>query len=127
MPIDIQYTEDNGVIVRAVGQITIQDLVNANKSIYVNEEKIKSIKYQLCDLSQAEGIITAHDVEVLAEQDKQAAKINPKMVIAIVGSKNVAYGLARMWQTLVDESTFEKGVFRSVEEAKDWINTRIRK
>ena len=50
-----------------------------------------------------------------------AAKINPEMIIAVVGKKDLAFGLLRMWQVYTKEASLETSVFRELEEAKVWI------
>jgi hypothetical protein len=46
------------------------------------------------------GVADPAEIQQLAEQDQSAAALNPTMVIAIVGSGDVPYGLARMWEAL---------------------------
>lgn len=126
MPFKIHYTEDGGVLLNAVGRRMVDDMLDMNRKIYANEEKIRAIKYQLCDLIRVEGgVLTAQDVELVAEQDKQAAKINPNIIVAVVSTMDIAYGLARMWQAYVDQASFETGVFRSMEEARKWLNSKL--
>jgi 5'-3' exonuclease len=126
MPLEFSYTEDNGIKVKGVGKVTALDLLNANKNIYENEEKIKSIRYQLCDFTHVKEIeISTNDVLSIADQDNRAAAINSDMIYAIVGDKDVIYGLARMWQSYVDRSGCETGVFRSMEEAQKWIDSKL--
>ena len=53
--------------------------------------------------------------------------MNPNMLIAVVAGSDLMFGLGRMWQTLVDDSSFKAGVFRSLEEANSWIKQNVNK
>ena len=44
-----------------------------------------------------------------------------KQHIPVVGKRDVVYGLARMWETPVDEANITARIFRTREEADDWI------
>jgi len=127
MPVEIQYTKDNGVLVKGYGKVTSAEVLEANEKIYENEDKIRVIRYQLWDFTEIDEVLGAsRDIEMIAEQDKQAGKINPGMIIAVVSSKDVAYGFSRMWEALVDDSAIEKAVFRSLNEAWRWINAKLK-
>ena len=122
----IIYLEDNGVILEFSGILNWKDIYDANEKIYTTPEQIRSIHYQIADFTDVETTdITSAQVQKLAEQDSSAAKINPDMILAIVGSDDLVYGLARMWEAYASEVSFEKAVFRQLEDAKKWINQKV--
>ncbi len=47
------------------------------------------------------------------------------MIIAIVAPQAGLFGLARMWETFVDDSTFETMIFKTRAEAEDWIQNKL--
>ena len=128
MPIELTYTEDNGIILKGRGVITGTEITEANKKIYATPELIKNIAYQIGDFTEIEGLDISSDyVRKLAEEDKRAAQINPKILMAVVGEKDLIYGLLRMWQAYVDDPPFESELFRNIKDAEDWIASKLKK
>lgn len=127
MPVEYSYIENGGIFLKGKGILIARDVTNVNNIIYETPQKIKNIVYQLCDYTEVEEInISSDEVRDLANQDIEAAKINPNMLIAIVGKKDVIFGLLRMWEIYTEQTSFEKGVFREIEDAKNWIAKKIR-
>ena len=121
MPVETIYLKDGGVLVKGVGIVTGDELIACLAEIYETPAKIKAIRYQLGDFTEADKVaVSGADVQQMAAQDKEASAINPDMLIATVGSTTVLYGLSRMWELYVAE-TLETHVFRTVEEAQKWL------
>jgi len=126
MPIRIEYLEDGGVIAEVSGAVSAADLVELNDSLYSSPAKIRAIRYQLCDFTDvAEISASTREVAHLAEQDSKAAELNPDMLIALVGPKDSTFGLSRMWEGYAGGSPLETMVFRSRQEAREWIEKRL--
>jgi hypothetical protein len=125
MPVEVTRLEDGGLLIRGRGVVTGAELIEANTEIYSSPETTASVRYQLVDLSDVErGVADPAEIQQLAEQDQSAAALNPTMVIAIVGSGDVPYGLARMWEAYVAER-FPTRVFRRREEAEAWLAAKV--
>lgn len=128
MPIKLSYTKDGGVLAVGSGVLTGQDVKDVNAEIYKTPETIKNISYQLVDFSGVTKLkATAAEVEDLARQDEEAARINPGMFIALVGKDDLIYGMSRMWEELASGALIETMVFRELEDAKKWIKERMKK
>ena len=128
MPVKISYLKDHGVVVKGSGFVTWKDIYHANETLYDTADKIKSIYYQIADFSNVTGTdITSEQVKILAEQDARAAKVNPNLIVAVVGADDLVYGLARMWEAYAGEVSFETGVFRDIDAARQWIADKIDK
>lgn len=126
MPIEYSYIENNGILLKGTGIITAADVSMVNKFIYETPQKIKKITYQLCDYTEIEGVnMSSNEVRMLSKEDATAAKINSKMIIAVVGKEDLIFGLLRMWQAYANETPFETSVFRNVEDAKYWIAEKL--
>ena len=122
MPIELSFIENNGILFKGTGVLTGKDISTANEFIYESPGKIREIAYQLCDYTEIEKIdMSSDEIRILASQDEKAAKINPQMIIAVVGKEDIVFGLSRMWQAYADETAFETCVFRNIEDAKIWI------
>ncbi|MBN1831846.1 MAG: hypothetical protein JW896_07015 [Deltaproteobacteria bacterium] len=128
MPLSIKYNEDGGIIVRGEGIVNGNDIKEINDIIYGSPESIEKIAYQLGDFTEVTDIsISNSEIEELAIQDKKAAEINPNMFIALVGTKDLIFGLSRMWEAFIYESPFETMVFRKMEDAQQWIKEKLQK
>ena len=124
----IDYIEDGGIIIRVEGLISVNEIKKANDIIYESPDKIKKIKYQICDLTIASDFSASEsDIRAISNQDKKASEINPNMLIAVVGEKDVIFGLARMWEAFSYDSPFETMVFRKMEDAQQWIRGKLHK
>lgn len=128
MPISIEYLEDGGVISRVEGSVTGAEIKEANDIIYGSPDKIRKIVYQIADLTNVSDVnFSNSELMALSSQDENASKINPNMYIAIVGKKDVIYGLARVWESFSYNSPFETMVFRKMEDAQQWIRGKLPK
>lgn len=124
MPILIKYTDDKGVVFKGEGIVTYDDLRRANDIIYANDEKIRSIAYQLIDLSAVDGIDLSNDeLERIGQQDQNAFNINPEMRIAVIGPEDLTFGLARVWEVFACELGGQRAceIFRDEATAKAWL------
>jgi len=128
MSLSITYTEDGGIIVRGEGIVTGSDIKEINDIIYESPENIEKIAYQLGDFRDVTDVfISNSEIEELAIQDKKAYEINPNMFIALVGTKDLIFGLSRMWKAFTNDSPFETMVFRKMEDAQQWIKEKLQK
>jgi len=65
-------------------------------------------------------------IERIAVVSKNAAAVNPDIVIATVADQDIMYGLSRMAQTLRDRTDLENDVFRNRQDAEAWIRERVK-
>ena len=128
MPMNFSYMEDGGILVHGEGVVTGSEIIEVNDKIYESPQKLERILYQLVDLTNVTKLLVSNEeVERLALQDLQVAKINPNMFIALVGHDDLVYGLARMWEALTHDAPFDTMVFRKLEDAEKWIKEKLPK
>ena len=128
MPVSFSYIGDGGILVKSEGDVKGREIKEINDIIYESAEKTKGISYQICDFQNASNVsISQTDVRQIARQDKKAFEINPEMLIAIVTSTDLGFGLSRMWESLANGSPFETKVFRNLKEAQHWIRENLKK
>ena len=128
MPIKLSYTKDGGILAVGSGILTGQEVKDVNAEVYKTPQMIKAIAYQLVDFSEVTKLeATASEVEDLARQDEEAARINPDMFIALVGKDDLIYGMSRMWEGLASSAPIETMVFRKLGDAKKWIKEKLNK
>ena len=124
MPIRFKYTNDKGLVFKGEGVLTYDDLRRANGIIYANDEKIRSIAYQLVDLSAIDGLDLSNDeLERIGQQDQRAFNVNPEMRIAVIGPKDLTFGLARVWEVFACELGAQRAceIFRDEAAARAWL------
>ena len=129
MPITLRETRDEiGIVFDCEGVVTGQDMIQANKLLLSSPERVKKLLFGMIDQTNVTSVdFSVPDLETIAVQDKAiAAKARKGAVVAVVSPSNIQYGLARMWQALVDETGWDTMVFRSREEAEDWIKKELR-
>ena len=128
MPVTYKEIKNAGILVKGKGVVTGNEIKEINDIIYKSAENILKIKYQLVDLTNVSEVIASNeDIEVLATQDAAAAKINSNMIIAIVASSDLIFGLSRMWEAYSYRSPLQSMVFRNIEDAEKWIDEMIQK
>jgi len=126
MPVEIKYFNDGyGIELVGKGVVTGQEIYDANIIVYSGDTLLRQ-KYQIINFANVEKLDVSQEEAVkLANQDIEASRTNPNIVIAVVAALNHAFGLGRMWEALVNKSDFETMVFRRREEAVAWINKKI--
>ena len=123
---EIAFRDDGGVIITWEGAVTGKELMDAFSEIYATDEQIKRIAYQLIVLTKSEEImVTADELRRVAALDIRASKVNPNMLVAVVGDRDIVFGLARMWETFVDDAPLKTKVFRNREDAEDWLKLNL--
>jgi hypothetical protein len=116
-----------GNIVACWGILTGKEYIDALRDHFSQDrEKFKKYKYSLCDHTDVKKIeIASNEVEIIAQLCKEAEVVNSDVVVAVAADKDFTYGLSRMWQILVEETGWEIMVFRSRDDAEEWIKERI--
>ncbi len=125
MPVTVSNLKNGGILLKGEGIVTGVNIREANNIIYASPSKIQNINYQLADYTNvSEFIISNEEVELIADQDKYAAAINPNMFLAVVGEKNLVYGLIRMCEAHIDFSPIETMAFRNIKDAEKWLEEK---
>lgn len=104
----------------AVGRLTADELVKTIRDFYENSITLNVI----WDLTKSDlSDVNVRDVELVAALSVDYANLRPSGKTAVVGSDDLTFGLARMYE-LNKNSTdlaFETQSFRSIQDAYDWI------
>ncbi len=118
-------TEANYFLSRYVGKLSDTDLVHYYSKDFFGCGKWVPGANELVDLSQADlGQITAQGVEELITYRLSVFKASPikaPVKVAVYATRDLGFGLARMYEALTDTSLEELMVFRSVEGAVTWL------
>lgn len=128
MPIDVKIVKDGiGAEFIGRGELTGQDIIQANNAVH-SDEIIQKQKYQLADLTKITSIkISKDDIEKIVQQDKELSILNPDLIIGVAVDKDHVFGLARQWQGFLSSSNITTKVFRTRQEAEQWIDEQLEK
>ena len=129
MPIEIEGRQNGlGVIYKCSGVVTIDDFFQAGLGFLAQPEEIKKWRYCIIDLTPVGAMnINAEDIRAVVEQNKRIAALAPPgAILAVASPKDLGFGLARVWEVLVEEIGWETMTFRSRTEADRWIQQRAK-
>lgn len=126
MPIDVNFIDDGlGVEFISSGVVTGEQVIEANKSVYT-PENLSRLTYKIVDRTECTDYrVTAGEVEAIALQDREAAKVNPHVIVVLVSPTPVQFGVSRMWEAHVQGTGWRTGVFKDRESADAWLSERL--
>jgi hypothetical protein len=127
MAIEIEYFDGGkGVLWRASGTLTGEDLLSANKEMFSRDLVAEPYHYGLFDSTAVTEVkISADTMRENAMQDVSEARRMPKCVYAIYAKSDVTFGLGRMWEALVGESGWVTHTFGKRPDAVDWLRAQV--
>ena len=121
MSVEVNLLEDSGVELLATGTVYGAEIIKANEQL-VNDESLHNIRYKLIDKSACtEYLVTAAEIEKVAELNHIFAKANPGIVVAIVESRTLQFSLTGLWQAIVKKVDLKNQNFYSREAALEWL------
>ena len=130
MPIQIQVLQEGaGVIYDCRGPMTINDFYEATKSFLLTPEEIKKWRYTLIDLTFVDSMdMDYREIETVVALNRRLAVLSvPGVLLAVASPNDLGYGLARMWEAIVEGIGWETRVLRSRSEAERWVQERAKK
>lgn len=125
MPISYRIdVERNLVLTTASGTLTDDDIVQ-HKARLVRDPDFNSAMKELSDIRGIDQLdVTPGGVAAMVQQDIRDSAAVASHKLALVVSKEVAYGMARMYQTLTKSNIEAVGVFRDIDEARAWLQLK---
>lgn len=126
MPFEI-IEEDDGarITTRYFGCLTTSDLMQSSKQRLTDPEKIQKYRVLISDFTDVTDIeLDDLDVSVLAPLYIKASACNPDVIAVAIASKDLLFGLGRMWEAHVDGADrfkWKERVVRTHEEAQKFI------
>ena len=110
-------------LVRAVGTgVLTDDDVMAHRHAMTSDPQFTPEMRELSDIRQVTAFqVTPAGVRIMVASDVKMTANGGMHKLAIIAEENVAYGMSRMYQTLGEPNIRVVGVFRSYEEAVEWL------
>jgi hypothetical protein len=126
MAIQINYLDNGiGIEILASGIVTGEEIIKAQEEIY-NEENLQKQKYQIIDRTHCtEYQVSSEDIERISDIDNRASEVNSYIIIAVVSSTPLQYGMTRMWQAYIKEDRFMTKIFVDRKSADEWIKLQL--
>jgi hypothetical protein len=114
-------TTDGRVCTSASGVVTIADLIQHVES----EQRDGAIGLpEIVDARGASTDVTSSQIRELVNRTNDFSQMRQVGPLAVVTDSDVLYGMTRMYQILCDDLPMEIGVFRNLDQASEWLDTR---
>jgi hypothetical protein len=121
MPISYEIDRESGLArVTALGEVSFEEEKQCFDEILADPSRCPGCGI-LLDNRERGTPATAEHVKGMAHAFQERQTDVGYAKLAIVVSKEVSFGLGRMFSTLVDELPIETGVFRDIDEAEEWL------
>jgi hypothetical protein len=109
------------------GMVTGNDFLAASTSLRASEERLKKLRYVVVDMTRMESLdLSFTDLKKIETNDRLTARINPDGVVAIVVDKDIPFNVVSAWDIRTPDISWEKRIFRTKDEAYDWVRTKVR-
>jgi len=80
------------------------------------------LPHGLMDLSAVTDLqLSAEEVELIAVENHIAAASITHAIVAVIATKDLASGMARMWEAMVSGTNWRTRAFRDAEAARAWL------
>jgi hypothetical protein len=122
MPVETVVDKKIGLIIRTVtGELTFEDIKSAFEASLTHPEFYIDM-HVIWDLQKADASkLNTQDVIRIARYFESQLKNCVDFKAAIVVSRDLEYGLSRMYQVAVADLPPKIGIFRGLEDAKKWV------
>ena len=115
-----------GVLHVGSGVVTSAEIIEGARRVQSDESRARGLTHGLTDLTDVSELrVTTAELRLIVDASRKTAKLVPRGVVAIVAPKDHAFGMARMWELLIDEDGWTTRVFRDRVEAEIWLREQL--
>ena len=124
----IQLLDNNQGILRTFsGTVTAAEFLASVEEVLTTREAISRYRYSLLDFMAVDEVdVAIEDVKDVLKLNQETDGIMPHLVVAICGTSDVVFGLARMWEAYAESLSWKTGVFRQRAQAEEWIREQMK-
>jgi hypothetical protein len=123
----IAYNRDRAlkrIVVGVSGEVSMDDLIAVVNRQAADDAWEYALLYDLRDAPVLH--VDADDIRRLVEYVRSAGVGRaPRGPVAVVATEPAHFGLARMYSMLAEDARLEVEVFRTLEEAEQWLASRL--
>jgi hypothetical protein len=106
------------------GVVSGSEMVAGARAVRAHVQSGAELTHGLVDLSDVSELhLTAEEVELIAVENHIAAASMPHGTVAVIATKDLAFGMARMWEAMVSGTNWHTRVFRDAEAARAWLHS----
>jgi hypothetical protein len=117
---------DTGILFVGSGIVTADEIRSAKINLLVERDRTRRIEFAIVDFQVASSLVLdTVDLRRIVELDRQLASFLPNACVAIVAPKDHMFGLARLWEAMVEVIGWRTRVFRSAADACPWVRKAI--
>jgi hypothetical protein len=122
MPLSYQIDEErNLVLTTGSGILTDDDIIQHNASL-LSDPGFEPGMRELSDIRGIDRLeVTTEGVDRMVQHDERHAPEVKAHRLAIVASQDIVYGMARMYQSLTEQTVANVRIFGDIEEARAWL------
>ncbi len=122
MPIGYSIDKNLGVVLTtATGRLTDEDILEDKRQLTSDPDFSPGL-VELSDIrAVTELAVTPEGIAKMVMQDAEDADKLGAHKLAIVVSKEVAFGLARMYESMTEQNMPNVQIFREMSEAREWL------
>ena len=123
MPVIYQIDGGDRLIrTRCIGDVTFAEVVDHFRALQGDPDFAGAIDV-LLDLSELSSIPTSNQIRSISVEIEGIRSKAQFGACAVVATREVVYGMSRMFEAVAAEGFRRMHVFRRVEEAEDWLRT----
>ena len=127
--IEIRNCDDVlGNIFLVHGKVSADEYIAAlKKHLAQDKDRLSKYRFTLADFQGAtEMNFSREAIEEITNLCIASAQQYPNIAIAVVANSTLIFALSRMWEMMMEgESGWECRVFKSKDDAKDWIRQKL--
>ena len=127
MPYRTEFIDGGtGVLNVGSGVVTSAEIIEGARTVQRDESRAKRLTHGLTDLTDVSELrVTTAELRLIVDASRKTAQLVPRGIVAIVAPRDHAFGMARMWELLIDEAGWTTRVFRDRVEAELWLREQL--
>lgn len=126
MPIEYDIIENKQlVLVKGSGVVSGNDVISHLEDLSMDNRYIAPMK-KLVDYRSIDSInVITEEAIAIAQKKREFSTIFSGERCAFVSPRDLTFGTSRVHQALIDGADINTMVFRSIEEALDWLDVTL--
>lgn len=127
MPFTMEFIDHGrGIQFIGSGNLTGEEMIASKHRLLEDESKVRPLRFAIVSLVDVMHFdITPTEVHKLAALDKRIGELTPAVSVVVIAPRTHDFGMARMWETILDVPGWSSSVVRTREEADAWLAPRI--
>ena len=121
MTFNINWDKE-GVYVKFRGNVTAQELIDANNYV-ISNANFDTINYQIFDFLHIDDFnISSYDISIIGTMDKSQSDFKKEMKVAVVTQDDYVREVITEYDQLMSGTNWITRIFSSIGNANSWVN-----